>query len=87
MDPAGILLSAKLWHHVVGPNRYGLMPIRYLLFVAPKNEPKWFGVVPYLWSIIVWQHPHNRVHVSPSRVKTKLHLRLHTSWQECAKWK
>ena len=37
MDPAGILPSAKLWHHVVGPSKYGLTPICYLLFVAQKK--------------------------------------------------
>ena len=70
MDLAGILTFAELWHHVVGPCKYGLMPI--LLFAvcgAKKKEPKWFGVVPYLRSTIVWQHPHNRIHVSPPRVK------------------
>jgi hypothetical protein len=36
VDLAGIQPSAKLWHHVVGPSKYGLIPICYLLFVASR---------------------------------------------------
>ena len=39
MDPVGILPFAKLWYHVVGPNKYELMSICYLLFMAPKTSP------------------------------------------------
>uniref|UniRef100_A0A2N9EZL5 Uncharacterized protein n=1 Tax=Fagus sylvatica TaxID=28930 RepID=A0A2N9EZL5_FAGSY len=44
VSPAGIQPSAKLWHHVVSLSKYGLMPICYLLFVAPRMfEPSKHG--------------------------------------------